>query len=95
MVERHILNPIGLAVYGNYVYWIDQESRLLKKIEKIGEVSEDFGKTVQASINGLTDMIVVDTRKSTGTDVLLTFLCVTVWKEGDFFSCQSQWIHIL
>lgn len=70
LVERHVLDPVGLAVYGNHVYWIDQESRWLKKIEKISEMEEDFGSTVQGYIDGLTDMIVVDMRKSTGTDVV-------------------------
>ena len=94
-MERHVLDPVGLAVYGSHVYWIDQESRWLKKIEKISEMEEDFGSTVQGYIDGLTDMIVVDMRKSTGTDVVtklpfyhfFSLMCIS--KES-FFSPINQ-----
>ena len=63
---RNVLNPVGLVVYGSHVYWIDQESRNVMKIKKTGEI---HGSTVQGAIDGLSDMVVVDTRKSTGRDM--------------------------
>ena len=66
LVERNVLNPVGLVVYGSYVYWIDHESHNVMKIKKTEEI---HGSTVQAAIDGLSDMVVVDTRKSTGRDM--------------------------
>ena len=58
-----MLNPVGLVVYGSHVYWIDQESRNVMRIKKTGKIHVS---TVQTAIHGLSDMVVVDTRKSTG-----------------------------
>ena len=58
-----MLTPVGLAVYGNYVYWIDRESRNVMRIAKKDQVQ---GDTVQAAIDDLSDMIVVDTMKTRG-----------------------------
>ena len=60
-----MLHPVGLVVFGDYVYWIDRESRNVMKIKKQGEI---HGSTVQAAIDDLSDMIVVDTRKASGRD---------------------------
>ena len=66
LAETNVLQPVGLAVYGSYVYWIDRECR---NVMKIGE--DDFrGQTVQAAIDDLSDMIVVDTLKTSGVKVL-------------------------
>ena len=58
-----MLTPVGLAVYGNYVYWIDRESRNVMRIKKKDQVQ---GDTVQAAIDDLSDIIVVDTMKTRG-----------------------------
>ena len=58
-----MLHPVGLAVYGDYVYWIDRKSRNVMKIKKTNQV---HGSTVQAEVHDLTDMLVVDTTARTG-----------------------------
>lgn len=63
----NVLHPVGLAVYGNYVYWIDRESRNVLKIKKDSEI---HGSTVQAAIDDLSEMIVVDAVKTTGAGIL-------------------------
>ena len=68
LVEMNVLHPVGIVVFGDYVYWIDRESRNVMKIKKRGEV---LGSAVQAAVDDLSDMIVVDTRKSTGREIIL------------------------
>ena len=68
LVELNVLHPVGIVVFGDYVYWIDRETRNLYKIKKGGE---DQVVPVQATVDDLSDMIVVDARKSTGTDIIL------------------------
>ena len=68
LVEFNVFHPVGIVVFGDYVYWIDRETRFLFKIKKGGEV---HGVPVQATGDDLSDMIVVDARKSTGTDIIL------------------------
>ena len=60
-----MLQPVGLAVHGNYVYWIDSESRNVMRIRE----DERLGEPVQAAIDDLSDMIVVDTLKRSGVKV--------------------------
>ncbi|CAH3187845.1 unnamed protein product [Porites evermanni] len=60
LIETNVLQPVGLAVHGSYVYWIDRESRNVMKIRE----DDRRGRTVQAAIDDLSDMIVVDTLKT-------------------------------
>ena len=64
----NVLHPVGIVVFGDYVYWIDRESRNVMKIKKRGEL---HGSAVQAAVDDLSDMVVVDARKSTGKDIIL------------------------
>ena len=64
----NVSHPVGIAVFRDYVYWIDHESRNVMKIKKKGEI---LGSAVKAAVNDLSDMIVVDARKSTGGDIIL------------------------
>ena len=64
-MEMTVLQPVGLAVHGNYVYWIDSESRNVMRITE----DERRGEPVQAAIDDLSDMIVVDTLKRSGVKV--------------------------
>ena len=32
----NVLHPVGIVVFGDYVYWIDRESRNVMKIKKGG-----------------------------------------------------------
>ena len=66
LIERNFLQPVGLAVYGSYVYWIDRESRNVMKIRE----DDVRGRIVQAAIDDLSDMIVVDTPNTSGVVVL-------------------------
>ena len=64
----NVLHPVGIVVFGDYVYWIDRESRNVMKIKKGGEL---HGSSVQTAVDDLSDMIVVDGRKSTGRDIVV------------------------
>ena len=66
LIETNLLQPVGLAVYGSYVYWIDRESRNVMKIRE----DDVRGQKVKAAIDDLSDMIVVDTLKTSGVKVL-------------------------
>ena len=66
-----MLHPVGIVVFEDYVYWIDRESRNVMKIKKRGEI---LGSAVQAAVDDLSDMIVVDARKSTGRDIILILI---------------------
>ena len=67
----NVLHPVGIVVFEDYVYWIDRESRNVMKIKKRGEI---LGSAVQAAVDDLSDMIVVDARKSTGRDIILILI---------------------
>ena len=69
LVDKNLLQPVGLAVHGSYVYWIDRVSRNVMKIRE----DDVRGRTVQAAIDDLSDMIVVDTLKTSGVIVLSFF----------------------
>ena len=58
-----MLHAVGIVVFEDYVYWIDGMSRNVMKIRKSGDSRMCV---VQAAIDDLSDMIVVDTRKITG-----------------------------
>ena len=64
----NVLHPVGIAVFGNYVYWIDRESRNVMKIKKGGGA---LGIVMQAAVDDLSDIVAVDSRKSTGKDIIL------------------------
>ena len=62
LVEMNVLSPVGLVVYGNFVYWIDKASRNVMKIKK-----NEWNRTVvQGAVNDLSDIAIVDTLKTTG-----------------------------
>lgn len=68
LVEMNVLHPVGIVVFEDYVYWIDRESRNVMKIKKGGDIQ---GSAVQAAVDDLSDIIVVDARKSTGRAITL------------------------
>ena len=57
-------------MFGDYVYWTDRKSRNVMKIKKGGELL-GTGSAVQEAVDDLSDMIVVDGRKSTGRDIVV------------------------
>ena len=68
LVGMNVLHPVGIAVFGDYVYWIDRESRNVMKIKKRGEL---LGSALQAAVDDLSDINFVDARKSTGRNIIL------------------------
>ena len=68
LVKMNVFHPVGIVVFGDYVYWFDRESSTVMKIKKRGE---PFGSSVQAPVHDLSDIIVVDARKSTGRSIIL------------------------
>lgn len=68
LVEMNVSHPVGIVVFGDYIYWIDHESRKVMKIRKGGELP---GSAVQAAVDDLSDIIVVDARKSSGRNIIL------------------------
>ncbi|XP_068671663.1 low-density lipoprotein receptor-related protein 6-like [Montipora foliosa] len=63
LVKKKSLSPVGLVVYGNYVYWFDKASRKVMKIKK----NDRSGRILeQAAVNDLSDIAIVDTLKTTG-----------------------------
>ena len=68
LVKMNVFHPVGIVVFGDYVYWIDGESRSVMKIKKGGEL---LMSAVQAVVDDLSDIIVVDASKSTGRNIIL------------------------
>ena len=63
LVEMNVLSPVGLVVYGNFVYWIDKASRNVMKTKKNDRSNPTL---VQGAVNDLSDIAIVDTLKTTG-----------------------------
>ncbi|KAK3726510.1 hypothetical protein QZH41_014244, partial [Actinostola sp. cb2023] len=64
LVEDNLLKPIGLAIYGQFIYWIDSQARVIKRVKK-GSGSDM--KTIQADIDELTDLVALDRTRNSGT----------------------------
>ena len=71
LVELNLLELAGLAVHGNYIYWIDKRAR---KVERIQKTDNGERGVVQGAIDDLSDLVVVDKRKKDGKALLL-LLC--------------------
>lgn len=89
LVEMNVLHPVGIVVFEDYVYWIDRESRNVMKIKKGGDIQ---GSAVQAAVDDLSDMIVVDARKSTGRDITLVLHCQLT--NSSYLSPYSSYCNI-
>lgn len=51
--DSNVLQPVGLTVFGNHLYWIDRQQQMIERIEKTGRE----GRTkIQARIQFLTDI---------------------------------------
>ena len=57
------MKPVGLAVYKNYVYWIDKDTRNVVKVKKYNDSPRE---PVQDYVDDLSDIVVVDITTSTG-----------------------------
>ncbi|EDO49133.1 predicted protein [Nematostella vectensis] len=63
LVDTNLLTPIGLAIHGDFVYWIDSRARVLKRVRR--EVGSDE-QTIQAEID-VTDLVALDRSQISGT----------------------------
>ncbi|XP_053506614.1 low-density lipoprotein receptor-related protein 6 isoform X3 [Ictalurus furcatus] len=51
--DSNILQPVGLTVFGNHLYWIDRQQQMIERIDKTTRA----GRTkIQARITALTDI---------------------------------------
>ena len=66
LVDLNLLNPSGLAVHGNFVYWVDKNSR---NVERTLKTDQNHRKPVQAQIDDLSDLVVVDKTELDGKAV--------------------------
>ena len=57
------MKPVGLAVYKDYVYWIDEDTRNVMKVQKYKDSSREL---VGAYADDLSDIAIVNTVKSEG-----------------------------
>ena len=55
--EAMVLHPISIAVYDNYLYWIEREQKVIERINKLSETGK---QTVYNRIPHLTDIISVE-----------------------------------
>jgi len=62
LIEKNLLKPVGLVVYKDYVYWIDKDTRNVVKVKKYNDSSRE---PVQAYVDDLSDIAVVDISTST------------------------------
>ena len=54
--EASVLHPISIAVYDNYVYWIEREQKVIERIDRLSVTEK---QTVYNRIPHLTDIISV------------------------------------
>ena len=60
LVEKNLLRPVGIAVYDQFLYWIDSQARVIKRVRK--ESGSEM-RTIQADIDELTDLAALDQGK--------------------------------
>ena len=58
----YVLQPVGLAVHGQYVYWIDRETENVLRVNKEGKERS----TIQANIDKLSDLVAVNKTRRKG-----------------------------
>ena len=57
-----MLQPVGLAVYGEYVYWVDSKTMNVERVTKSGKRRS----LIQTKVDKLTDIIAVNRTKKAG-----------------------------
>ena len=63
LIKKNILKPVGLVVYKDYVYWIDEDTRNVIKVKKYDDSPREI---VEAYVDDLSDIAIVDITTSTG-----------------------------
>lgn len=51
--DSNILQPVGLTIFGNHLYWIDRQQQMIERIDKI---TREGRTKIQARIASLTDI---------------------------------------
>lgn len=51
--DSNILQPVGLTVFGNFLYWIDRQQQMIERIDK---VTREGRTKIQARIASLSDI---------------------------------------
>lgn len=51
--DSNILQPVGLTVFGNFLYWIDRQQQMIERIDK---VTREGRTKIQARIAYLSDI---------------------------------------
>ncbi|TUA36655.1 Low-density lipoprotein receptor-related protein 6 [Bagarius yarrelli] len=51
--DSNILQPVGLTVFGNHLYWIDRQQQMIERIDK---TTREGRTKIQARITALTDI---------------------------------------
>lgn len=58
LVDKGLEEPLGLAVHGDFVYWVDKEFYLIERVNKF--TGQERHK-VQGRISHLSDIVAVNT----------------------------------
>lgn len=53
IADSNILQPVGLTVFGNHLYWIDKQQQMIERIDK---TTRDGRTKVQARVSYLSDI---------------------------------------
>ena len=51
--DSNILQPVGLTVFGDHLYWIDRQQQMIERIDK---TTREGRTKIQARIASLTDI---------------------------------------
>lgn len=71
IADSNILQPVGLTVFGNHLYWIDKQQQMIERIDK---TTREGRTKVQARVTYLSDIHAVhelDMREYGESDILL------------------------
>ncbi len=57
LVGQNIINPVGLAVFGEFLYWADRDAQIIARVDKL---TGDGWTKVIGDVSPLSDIISVD-----------------------------------
>lgn len=80
IADSNILQPVGLTVFGNHLYWIDKQQQMIERIDK---TTREGRTKIQARIAYLSDIHAVhelDMREYSESDWVTRHLDVLVVK---------------
>ena len=76
--DSNILQPVGLAVLGEHLYWIDRQQQMMERVEKL---SGEKRTRIQGRIVHLSSIHAVEELESTriGTPPLIQHTCTHLY----------------